>query len=352
MRILIDTNKRQILRAFLLPLILLFFLSASAETLHAAAAFSAGATGSGWPDNCSNKPKANNPFAGDGLVSIHSDSCDWAKSCSDGSCSYSGASSAGAYGTDTSLSAVILAALEQISVEPMADAMAEASCAGTSCSTIQCSHAAASAAVTHRVGERPSNPIPPGTPNLAQILNNIHIKAKYRIDATLDGQIGGVQSSFSISGCNINFQASFTSPTYIDTFWEGTVQSGCVLWIAASAAADACVGGATTSTAQVVVDPFLQIDPTWEYAQYFVVEQESLLVPGEWREVTRDWKYFCECDLEPDGDVDGMNLYAFMSDFGRTDCSGGCPGDLDGDGKVDDADLVLFAGDFGKVNCK
>jgi len=42
----------------------------------------------------------------------------------------------------------------------------------------------------------------------------------------------------------------------------------------------AIVGG--TIEAQAVADPFLYVDPGWEYAQYFEVQQESMLNPGEW----------------------------------------------------------------------
>jgi hypothetical protein len=56
----------------------------------------------------------------------------------------------------------------------------------------------------------------------------------------------------------------------------------------AGALADARTDG--SAEAQAVADPFLYIDPTWEYAQYFMVEQESLLYPGEWAEVTRIWQ--------------------------------------------------------------
>lgn len=42
--------------------------------------------------------------------------------------------------------------------------------------------------------------------------------------------------------------------------------------------------------AQAIVDPFLSINQDWEYAKYFHVEQESLLHPGEWVEVTRRWQ--------------------------------------------------------------
>jgi hypothetical protein len=353
MRILINTNNRNILRVFLLTVVLLIFLSNIAETLHAAS-FSVGATGSGYPPTyCANKPPGYNRLAGDGLVLAASDACTW--DYTGGSpgytYTYSGASSAGAYGTDTSLSAIMLAALEGVSVEPMADAMAQANCSGA-CSSPRSSHASAAVSIAHKFGERLSNPLPPETPNYIQILNNIPVVLRYKISASIDGPSGSVYAGFGILGCNTNFNRQYNAPTEYDGNWQGIVPIGCVMTISASASADAAVIGTSGTEAHATVDPFLQIDPTWEYAQHFIVEQGSSLVPGEWREVTRDWMYFCECDLEPDGDVDGMNLYAFMSDFGRTDCSGGCPGDLDGDGKVDDADLVLFAGDFGKVNCK
>lgn len=43
-------------------------------------------------------------------------------------------------------------------------------------------------------------------------------------------------------------------------------------------------------SASAVADPFLLVDPSWEYAPYVLVEQESILRPGEWVEVTRIWK--------------------------------------------------------------
>lgn len=43
-------------------------------------------------------------------------------------------------------------------------------------------------------------------------------------------------------------------------------------------------------SAQAIADPFVYVHPDWEYAQYFMVQQESLLHPGEWAEVTRVWQ--------------------------------------------------------------
>jgi YD repeat-containing protein len=41
-----------------------------------------------------------------------------------------------------------------------------------------------------------------------------------------------------------------------------------------------------------------------------------------------------------------LDLQTFASDFGRTDCSGGCSGDLDGDGVVDGLDLYQYIRDY------
>ena len=47
---------------------------------------------------------------------------------------------------------------------------------------------------------------------------------------------------------------------------------------------------AGTYEGQAVADPFFSIDPTWQYAPYFEIQQESTLHPGEWVEVTRAWR--------------------------------------------------------------
>jgi hypothetical protein len=56
-------------------------------------------------------------------------------------------------------------------------------------------------------------------------------------------------------------------------------------------------------------------------------------------------------DFDRDGDVDGLDLAVFASEFGRTDCNSlsPCKGDLDSDGDVDKDDLALFAEEFGKT---
>jgi hypothetical protein len=61
----------------------------------------------------------------------------------------------------------------------------------------------------------------------------------------------------------------------------------------------------------------------------------------------------CECDVEPDSDIDGTNLAVFLADYGRTDCDVGelCEGDVEGDNDVDLFDLAVFARDFGRSDC-
>jgi formylglycine-generating enzyme required for sulfatase activity len=54
--------------------------------------------------------------------------------------------------------------------------------------------------------------------------------------------------------------------------------------------ADVASRASGSITGQAIVDPFLYVDPTWEYAQYFTVQQESLQHPGLWVEVTRGWQ--------------------------------------------------------------
>ena len=55
-------------------------------------------------------------------------------------------------------------------------------------------------------------------------------------------------------------------------------------------------------------------------------------------------------DYEPDGDVDGVDLFFFLSDYQNTAClSTQCYFDLDTDNDVDFIDLFLFAEDYGRI---
>jgi hypothetical protein len=65
----------------------------------------------------------------------------------------------------------------------------------------------------------------------------------------------------------------------------------------------------------------------------------------------------CECDFEPDGDVDIQDLAILMTllppAFGATsaDPAYDPDADFDGDGDVDGADMVIFFEDFGRSDC-
>jgi subtilisin family serine protease len=55
----------------------------------------------------------------------------------------------------------------------------------------------------------------------------------------------------------------------------------------------------------------------------------------------------CEGDLDPDGDVDGLDLEAFAEAYGADDPDA----DLNNSGNVDEDDLAIFAEDFGRRDC-
>ena len=55
-------------------------------------------------------------------------------------------------------------------------------------------------------------------------------------------------------------------------------------------------------------------------------------------------------DYDADGDFDGVDIYMFIDEYGRTDCSAvsPCVGNFDGDNDVDQDDLELFTTHFGQ----
>jgi hypothetical protein len=61
----------------------------------------------------------------------------------------------------------------------------------------------------------------------------------------------------------------------------------------------------------------------------------------------------CTADLEPDGDVDGYDLYLLINDYGRTNCDEDppCLGDINGDLEVSGDDLILLADELGRTDC-
>jgi hypothetical protein len=62
----------------------------------------------------------------------------------------------------------------------------------------------------------------------------------------------------------------------------------------------------------------------------------------------------CECDFNCDRNVDGLDVDAFLTDFGRNTFSNPCTnvspcnGDVNCDANVDATDVTNFLGDFGR----
>jgi hypothetical protein len=115
------------------------------------------------------------------------------------------------------------------------------------------------------------------------------------------GWIDNFSAQFIVSGSSVSGQPVLNKRVnQTDTNWS---LSGLSIYLARTRDDITITAGAgvslnfrnpapalTSLYAQAVADPFLYVDPTWEYARYFVVEQESLLEPGTWVPVTRDWR--------------------------------------------------------------
>ena len=339
----------------LIRILYLFFLITIAGLINAShtlcASFSADADGSGF---CDGPEQPWNPMLGNGLLGVQTASCSW-----DLPHGFSGSSDAAVYGSDTSWLGIASHYAEGLSVEPMAHSRAHAnlsSIEGLTCDVHRGSSAWATVSVIHRLRERTSNPLPSDLPNLFEILNNVPVRIAYRLSADSDG--GGDA-----------FASLLIEPIGIVRTTDSGTDSGTISFIAsaedtfsieAHSSVRAVVGvpppwcsGHTSSSAQAVADPFAYVDPDWEYAEHFNIEQTSLKNPGEWVEVTRKWQTFCEADFsyDSDGDVDGKDFATFQTDFGKMTCENECQSDFDEDGDVDENDLLILIADFGKINC-
>ena len=62
----------------------------------------------------------------------------------------------------------------------------------------------------------------------------------------------------------------------------------------------------------------------------------------------------CWADVREDTDVDGDDIYTFVEEYGRDDCSiaNTCDLDMDGDGYVNELDLLFFTEDYGRTDCE
>lgn len=268
-----------------------------------------------------------NPRAEDGLFATMSKSIDYFNTISytgggGGTITVTteGTAAAATYGSDTSGGDGILdPRLQGYAIEPMADTMANVHRLCTVnggpyyCSGYVTTWASASASVNHRIVQRGIPDISPELQGILDTLGTVHVRLDYSLSATATNPDGPYASlataAFSVmqgnaalisrkacassttsSGCTSVGEESSTWESVLD---RSTVDNEVIYTINAGAGALASTIWASSDgqffEAQAVADPFLYLDPTWEYAPYFMVQQESLLQPGEWVEVTRIW---------------------------------------------------------------
>ncbi|MDP2824673.1 MAG: PEP-CTERM sorting domain-containing protein [Sulfuritalea sp.] len=232
-----------------------------------------------------------------------------------------GAAAAATYGSDTSTGDGILdPRLLGYSVEPMADTQASASMECTRdgapyspCGALYMA-AGAGASVNHRVFQRGDVVVSEELQVKLDKLDYVPAYVDYTLSATAsNADLRGGRASLATAGfamgalnvivttnpyssCPPNARCFLNEHSEHVNLWlaPSTVDRTVTFLIGASANVSAVVrvdlgDPILDASAQAVADPFLYIDPTWKYAPYFMVQQESLLHPGEWAEVTRIW---------------------------------------------------------------
>jgi hypothetical protein len=203
---------------------------------------------------------------------------------------------AAAYGSDLSGQGRVLG----LGIEPMADVRGLVELTSVSSYAQAGILSNASASVRHRVSAIVGTPdgIADGPVSLL-LAWALHLSRELTGPET--GWIDNFSAQFIVSGSSVSGQRALSeSVDQTDTNWD---PSGVSVYLAhtrdditITATAGVSLNfrypapALTSLYAQAVADPFLYVDPTWEYARYFVVEQESLLKPGTWVPVTRDWR--------------------------------------------------------------
>jgi hypothetical protein len=237
---------------------------------------------------------------------------------------FDGSAAAAAYGSDTSSGSGLLdPRLLGYAIEPMVDVQASAhlQCSVTTdLGVFPCYNgttaagamsASATASVNHRVIQR--GIVDPALQGIFNGLNSIPVYVDYHLSATASntGYVpfgSNAAASFSMGAFNViaDTNPNDSCPPNASCFLNevsgrlqtrlapSTIDSTVSFVITAQADANAQVGADFQTQrldgwAQAVADPYLYIDPTWEYAPYFMAQQESLINPGEWVEVTRIW---------------------------------------------------------------
>lgn len=284
-----------------------------AGNIACAATFST-ATSPSWPT----APAGTwNPKAEDGLLAIRSESIHYLDEQSfniiyaDGPKLYTehhqGSAAAAAFGSDTSGGNGLLdPRMLGYAVEPMAFAAATNSRACTlggqsySCYLHNETYASASASVKHRIVQRGVPDISPDVQGLLDTLSKVNVRLDYALDVAASNPDypwpSTAKASFSVTGGGTNYSRMACSASHVsssctsigeesdtwrvqlerstvDRVVDYTITAGASVWV------DARYGdlAGTHESAQAVADPYLYLDPTWEYSAYFMVQQESLL---------------------------------------------------------------------------
>jgi hypothetical protein len=227
-----------------------------------------------------------------------------------------GGAAAAAYGSDSSIGSSANPRLLGYAVEPMVDAGADVHAfnkdtwQGAALSMT----ADASAYVIHRVI---ANAFPASLASVLDPLINIPVKLNYDLEVSADPLTvmygSGAYASFDLfeayadhsdplysasvecrNGACTNVKKNGTLSFVVKRTTTNEIHDyGIVVNATAGAGAMAAdiydpLRGA--GSAHAVADPYLYIDPDWEYAPYFQVVAESTLHPGDWVPVTRMWQ--------------------------------------------------------------
>ena len=102
--------------------------------------------------------------------------------------------------------------------------------------------------------------------------------------STVNGQCGGIDLMGLLPGSTDSGSISFAAVASTDT-----LDAIYGITLAVNASTNTGPGEATFGSLQAIVDPYLVVDPNWEYAPYFLVQQESILDGGSWVGITRDY---------------------------------------------------------------
>jgi PEP-CTERM motif len=269
-----EARIRQTTRLCMLLFLCLFLMPFSARALTISVSAQSGPLG-----NLNETGGVYQPLAGQGLTAIGSYSSDYED------INYIAVAEAAGYGSDGSSNGLY-------GVEPMAHATAATAGKDGATGPIGTAVASSSVTVRHRVQAKEA-----ADPNVTYI---IPLFLGYSLETSIDGPSGASSSAagFSILGPGINdYRSVANGESASGTLsFNASTDAGILDYvIGVTAGANAQWGYTEEVTilggsSQAVADPFLFIDPAWEFFSLFEVLQESYLNPGGWIEVSRIWQ--------------------------------------------------------------